>query len=200
MTARKITACFISVLFIFFMPLSAAAQTLPQSLRYDKNFNFLSTAPAGFYNQIFLPLFYYTGYDIYGSSHTRGLPLYPLLNIQQFHYFETYKENSLNTAVSEPGEYLYSYITLTGQDSNRFLQTIVVGLESLNNLSIPVFSNLVLTKISLKSESIYFKFGGSISPALSYNFNVDLNTDILYLHPPGWKINIFHELPIRLKY
>lgn len=183
MKAKKITKCFVPILFIFSMSLSALAQTMSQSLQNDKNFNFLPAAQADFYNQVFLPLFYYTGYDMYGALYTEGLPLFSLRDFHQFLYIETYEGNSLNAVVSETGEYRYSYITLTRLDSNRFLQTIVVGLESLNNLSVPVLSNLVLKKISLKSESIFFKFKGSISPAFSYNFNIDLYTDILYTNP-----------------
>ena len=183
MKAKKIIECFVPVFFIFSISLSALSQTMSQSLQNDKNFNFLPAAQADFYNQLFLPLFYYTGYDIYGASYTEGLPLFPLRGFYQFFYIETYEGNILNAAVSETGEYRYSYITLTRLDSKRFLQTIVVGLESLNNLSVTVFSNLVLTNISLKSESIFFKFKGSISPALSYNFNIDLNTNILYTNP-----------------
>jgi hypothetical protein len=183
MKAKKIIECFVPVFFIFSMSLSAPAQTMPQSLQNDKNFNFLPAAQADFYNQLFLPLFYYTGYYMYGASYTEGLPLFPMTGFYQFFYIETYEGNILNAAVSETGEYRYSYITLTRLDSKRFLQTIVVGLESLNNLSVTVFSNLVLTNISLKSESIFFNFKGSISPALSYNLNIDLNTNILYTNP-----------------
>ncbi len=72
MKAKKIIECFVPVFFIFSISLSALSQTMSQSLQNDKNFNFLPAAQADFYNQLFLPLFYYTGYDIYGASYTEG--------------------------------------------------------------------------------------------------------------------------------